>query len=55
MNDTQVIHKEPQVRVIEADSVNEAAELLNGRRAMMGVVAALGSYTITGQMIPGIW
>tara|TARA_R100000458_G_scaffold59755_1_gene71581 strand:+ start:1204 stop:1371 length:168 start_codon:yes stop_codon:yes gene_type:complete len=55
MNDTQVIQKEPEVRVMDSDSVNEAAELLNGRLAMMGVVAALGSYTITGQLIPGIW
>lgn len=34
---------------------NEIAEQLNGRLAMLGVVAALGSYTLTGQIIPGIW
>ena len=55
MNDTQVIQKEPQVRAIEAGSVNERAELLNGRLAMIGVVAALGSYIVTGQLIPNIW
>jgi len=55
MNDTQVIQKEPQVRTIEAGSVNERAELLNGRLAMIGVVAALGSYIVTGQLIPNIW
>jgi len=31
------------------------AELLNGRLAMLGVIAALGAYAITGQLIPGIW
>ena len=55
MNDTQVIQKEPQVRTIDAGSVNEEAELLNGRLAMIGVVAALGSYIVTGQLIPYIW
>ena len=55
MNDTQVIQKEPQVRTIDTGSVNEEAELLNGRLAMIGVVAALGSYIVTGQLIPNIW
>tara|TARA_B100000131_G_C18008799_1_gene569593 strand:- start:437 stop:631 length:195 start_codon:yes stop_codon:yes gene_type:complete len=31
------------------------AEKSNGRWAMIGIVAALGSYVITGQIIPGIW
>lgn len=34
---------------------NERAEKLNGRLAMLGVIAALGAYAITGQVIPGIW
>tara|TARA_Y100000004_G_C8821968_1_gene372325 strand:+ start:471 stop:605 length:135 start_codon:yes stop_codon:yes gene_type:complete len=33
----------------------EKAELLNGRLAMLGIVAAIGSYALTGQIIPGIW
>ena len=37
------------------ESHNEKAEKLNGRLAMLGVVAALGSYALTGQIIPGIW
>ena len=31
----------------------ERAELLNGRVAMLGVMAALGAYAVTGQLIPG--
>jgi hypothetical protein len=34
---------------------NEKAEQLNGRLAMLGVMAALGAYALTGQIIPGVW
>ena len=34
---------------------NEKAEKLNGRFAMMGIIAALGAYAVTGQIIPGLW
>jgi hypothetical protein len=34
---------------------NEKNEKLNGRAAMIGIVAAMGSYLLTGQIIPGIW
>lgn len=34
---------------------NEKAEMLNGRLAMLGVMAALGAYALTGQLIPGVW
>ena len=34
---------------------NEKAEKLNGRFAMMGVIAAIGAYATTGQLIPGIF
>lgn len=34
---------------------NEKAERLNGRLAMLGVIAAIGAYALTGQLIPGIW
>ena len=34
---------------------NERAERLNGRLAMLGVIAALGAYALTGQIIPGLW
>jgi hypothetical protein len=34
---------------------NERAEMLNGRLAMIGIMAALLNYASTGQIIPGIW
>jgi hypothetical protein len=34
---------------------NESAEKLNGRAAMVGFIAAVGSYLATGQVIPGVW
>ena len=33
----------------------ELAEKLNGRFAMLGIVAALGAYLMTGEIIPGIF
>ncbi len=48
--------KEPQMYAMEVSVThNEKAEKLNGRVAMMGVIAAFGDYAITGQIIPGIW
>ena len=34
---------------------NDNAERLNGRAAMVGILAALGAYAVTGQIIPGLW
>ena len=45
---------EPQVQVMEIDQ-SKAAELANGRWAMIGFVAAIGAYVTTGQIIPGIF
>ena len=49
--------KEPTMTFDEKYTVNhnEKAEQLNGRFAMMGIIAALGAYAMTGQIIPGIW
>ena len=48
--------KEPQIRVQEVTVThNEKAEMLNGRVAMLGVIAAIGAYALTGQLIPGLW
>lgn len=33
----------------------ESAERVNGIMAMIGIVAAIGAYAVTGQIIPGIW
>ena len=51
-----IFAKEPQVKVMEVTVThNEKAEQLNGRFAMLGVIAAIGAYALTGQLIPGIW
>ena len=48
--------KEPPMEIMEVtETHNEKAEKLNGRLAMLGVLAALGAYAITGQIIPGVW
>ena len=31
------------------------AEIVNGRAAMLGFIAAVGAYLTTGQIIPGIF
>jgi hypothetical protein len=33
----------------------EFSEKLNGWFAMIGIVAAMGTYAFTGQIIPGVW
>ena len=49
--------KEPPMTFDEKYTVNhnEKAEKLNGRVAMLGVIAAIGAYATTGQLIPGLW
>ena len=47
---------EPPMEIMELNELHsEKAERLNGRFAMMGVIAALGAYAVTGQIIPGVW
>ena len=36
-------------------TMNENAERINGLAAMLGIVAAMGAYAVTGQLIPGIF
>ena len=45
----------PMIIMDVTETHNERAEKLNGRLAMLGVMAALGAYACTGQLIPGIW
>ena len=44
--------KEPPIEVIENYNYWEQAEMLNGRLAMFGLVAAVFNYTIFGWIIP---
>ncbi len=47
---------EPPMEIIEVNEEhNVKAERLNGRFAMMGIIATLGAYALTGQIIPGVW
>ena len=45
---------EPQVEVLDVDYF-ENAERVNGQLAMIGFIAAIGSYLFTGQIIPGLF
>ena len=45
---------EPQVEVLDVDYM-ENAERVNGQLAMLGFLAAIGSYIFTGQIIPGLF
>jgi len=31
------------------------AEVLNGRLAMLGLVIAIGTYAVTGEILPGVF
>ena len=51
-----VFAKEPTMKVTEvSETHNEKAERLNGRLAMLGIIAAFGAYALTGDLIPGLW
>jgi hypothetical protein len=53
---TNIYAKEPQMYTMEVSVThNENAEKLNGRLAMLGVIAAIGAYAVTGQLIPGVF
>ena len=43
--------KNSKTKTIEKEKV--IAETLNGRFAMIGLIAAIGAYLTTGQIIPG--
>ena len=45
---------EPQVEEVDVNYY-ENAERVNGQLAMIGFIAAIGSYIFTGQIIPGVF
>ena len=44
---------EPRIEVIEGYDYWKDAELINGRLAMIGLVAAVFNYSVFGWIIPG--
>ena len=53
---TNMYAVEPEMQVMEITvNHNTKAELLNGRLAMLGVIAAIGAYCLTGDLIPGVF
>ena len=51
LSSNQMKNKNTKVKTIEKEKV--VAETLNGRFAMIGLIAAVGAYLKTGQIIPG--
>ncbi len=45
---------EPQIEVIDNGDYWKNAELLNGRLAMIGFLAAVHNYILFGWVIPGV-
>ena len=50
-SNNQMKNKNSNIKLVEKEKV--FAEKLNGRFAMIGLIAALGAYLTTGQIIPG--
>jgi hypothetical protein len=57
-----VFAKEPVMYISDEDAIkygmmthNERAELANGRWAMLGIIAGLTSYAITGKLFFGVF
>ena len=50
-NNNQMSNNTSKTKTIEKEKV--VAETLNGRFAMIGLIAAVGAYLTTGQIIPG--
>ena len=53
-----IFAKETPPRLMNENEQNflmEQAERTNGQLAMIGIIAALGAYVTTGQIIPGIF
>ena len=53
---TNMYAVEPQMQLMEITvDHNTKSELLNGRLAMLGVIAAIGAYCLTGDLITGVF
>ena len=50
-----LVNLEFNLNLLRRKTMNENAERINGWAAMLGVIAALGSYALTGQIIPGVF
>ena len=50
-NSNQMKNNNSNIKAVEKEKV--VAETLNGRFAMIGLIAAIGAYLTTGQIIPG--
>ena len=53
-----IFAKDPPIEIMNETEQNflmEQAERTNGQLAMIGIIAALGAYATTGQIIPGIF
>ena len=50
-NNNQMKNTNSNIKTVEKEKV--VAETLNGRFAMIGLIAAIGAYLTTGQIIPG--
>ena len=50
-NNNQMKNTNHNIKKVEKEKV--VAETLNGRFAMIGLIAAVGAYLTTGQIIPG--
>tara|TARA_B100000287_G_C20145929_1_gene588146 strand:- start:253 stop:513 length:261 start_codon:yes stop_codon:yes gene_type:complete len=50
-NNNQIKDINSNIKLVEKEKV--FAEKLNGRFAMIGLIAAIGAYLTTGQIIPG--
>jgi len=51
-----IFAKETRPQLVENySSYSEEAEKANGRWAMIGIIALLGAYMTTGQVLPGVF
>tara|TARA_R100000458_G_C8057258_1_gene101794 strand:- start:131 stop:301 length:171 start_codon:yes stop_codon:yes gene_type:complete len=56
MSKENIWSKEPEITVDDSvGTLPQQAEMINGRWAMIGFLAAIGAYITTGQIIPGIF